>query len=250
MSKLVLIKLGGSLITDKSKPLYAHKELIEQLAREIAQIKSNNTELAVVVGTGAGSFGHYLVKKNGMGKTGSLPGNETAVAEIHESVKNLNKKLVDALKKNKQELIQLSAMELEVDKDALNSVRERIISIYGDIVARADTYEVLSTEELFDLVISRLSGSFDEIGVVFATSVPGVINSQGKLISLLSVDEVSQVNWQQQYGYDVTGGMKQKVEAAARMLEKVRFVRIIDGKKPGNIKKAVEDKNVGTLIKR
>ena len=47
MKKLILIKLGGSLITDKTKPYTAKPKLINRLGREIreALAKCGNIDL-------------------------------------------------------------------------------------------------------------------------------------------------------------------------------------------------------------
>ncbi len=55
---MMLIKLGGSVITDKSQYRRFDKDAVSRLCREIAE----SGKQAVVV-HGAGSFGHIVAKR-------------------------------------------------------------------------------------------------------------------------------------------------------------------------------------------
>jgi isopentenyl phosphate kinase len=58
MSGLHIVKIGGSIITDKTKPLTFKKAVVKRLAREI---KESNEEIILV--HGAGSFGHIFADR-------------------------------------------------------------------------------------------------------------------------------------------------------------------------------------------
>src|SRR5574341_946773 len=64
MTELVFLKLGGSLITDKTKPYTARFDKLAQLAKEIKSALSRTPGLRLVLGHGSGSFGHYAVKEH------------------------------------------------------------------------------------------------------------------------------------------------------------------------------------------
>ncbi|MEI8166629.1 MAG: uridylate kinase, partial [Chloroflexales bacterium] len=53
------IKLGGSVITNKSGQEAPDLPLIARLAAEIAAARAARPTLAVVLGHGSGSFGHH-----------------------------------------------------------------------------------------------------------------------------------------------------------------------------------------------
>ena len=55
---MFIIKLGGSVITDKTKEAYFKTEIMNNLSREI---KKSNQQCIII--HGAGSFGHVLAKK-------------------------------------------------------------------------------------------------------------------------------------------------------------------------------------------
>ena len=61
----IFLKLGGSLITDKTKVEHAHKAVIRRLAREIKAALNARPDLQLVLGHGSGSFGHVAAKKHG-----------------------------------------------------------------------------------------------------------------------------------------------------------------------------------------
>lgn len=63
MKKLILIKLGGSLITNKNKPYTAKPKVIYQSAKEIK--KAHLLGYKIIVSHGSGSFGHTLASKYG-----------------------------------------------------------------------------------------------------------------------------------------------------------------------------------------
>jgi isopentenyl phosphate kinase len=55
---LTVIKLGGSLLTDKSKPYEARKSVIQSIAREIKSCVDEDLIENLVIVHGVGSFGH------------------------------------------------------------------------------------------------------------------------------------------------------------------------------------------------
>ena len=64
LSELILLKLGGSVITDKTQPFTARLDVIERLAAEIkAALDERGDDLQLIVGHGAGSFGHEVAAK-------------------------------------------------------------------------------------------------------------------------------------------------------------------------------------------
>jgi len=65
MSELVFLKLGGSLITDKTQPYTARLDKLADLSAQIASALQTRPELLLVLGHGSGSFGHTAAKKYG-----------------------------------------------------------------------------------------------------------------------------------------------------------------------------------------
>ena len=89
---MILIKLGGSVITDKYAYRSFDAETVARLCREIAE-----SDQGTVVVHGAGSFGHILAKRyalnSGLVDFGQVP----AVAQVQYDVRELNSRIVRAL---------------------------------------------------------------------------------------------------------------------------------------------------------
>ena len=62
-SEIVFLKLGGSLITNKTRVEHARVQMIHRLAREIKSARAARPDLKIVLGHGSGSFGHMAAKK-------------------------------------------------------------------------------------------------------------------------------------------------------------------------------------------
>ena len=55
---MFIIKIGGSVITDKAKQNSFKKDVIDNLAKQISKSKKE-----IILVHGAGSYGHILAKK-------------------------------------------------------------------------------------------------------------------------------------------------------------------------------------------
>ena len=93
---LVLIKLGGSLITDKAAPDSARPEMLRRLAQEIADASAGMPE-RIVLGHGAGSFGHVAAARHGLGHGPIDPGRLHGVSATQERTARLHLMVVESL---------------------------------------------------------------------------------------------------------------------------------------------------------
>ena len=89
---MLAIKLGGSVITDKSVDRTLRRETLDGLARAIASIDE-----PVVIVHGAGSYGHPLAKRSGVGSGPHEASRAGDVATIGRDVRELNLLVMDAL---------------------------------------------------------------------------------------------------------------------------------------------------------
>src|SRR3954453_10349589 len=85
---MTLIKLGGSVITFKEKPLTANFEAINNILRALARPK-----MPIVVVHGGGSFGHYWSVKYDM-HTKPDDYDPYGISIVHESMVHLNQIIV------------------------------------------------------------------------------------------------------------------------------------------------------------
>ena len=59
-----LIKLGGSLITDKSRARTFRRNSTAEIVRQIARVQSLKPDFSLVIGHGSGSFGHFEAQRH------------------------------------------------------------------------------------------------------------------------------------------------------------------------------------------
>ncbi len=88
----VILKIGGSVITDKSSVSSARKDEIERISGEIASF-SRDSDSSLILVHGAGSFGHPQAMKYRLGERFDAEG----VYQTHVSVKALNSMVVESL---------------------------------------------------------------------------------------------------------------------------------------------------------
>jgi isopentenyl phosphate kinase len=75
--KLLLMKLGGSVVSSKDKPFSYNEDLVSVIGSALSQHK---TEWDYVLVHGGGSFGHPLAKKHRI--TEGLSGNHLGFCEV------------------------------------------------------------------------------------------------------------------------------------------------------------------------
>ena len=259
MNTLVFIKIGGSLITDKEKPFTVRTDMLLKSAQGIRRAMDQFPSYSFVIGNGAGSFGHYLAAQEILTENNA---SQLRISSIHESVTRLNNLLV-------QEMNSVGVPAFSVSPSACITCNKGLVtasnftsiealleqryvpSIYGDIYP--DTTEkgmIISTESLLELLIEDAVTRFDDIRVIYVGEVSGVHDTNNSIIPEISVE-----SWKSQEmvidatkGFDVTGGMRHKVESALRATRYSNSVHIISGTDAQNIVTALSGGHIGTKV--
>ncbi len=263
MSDLIFLKLGGSLITDKTVPFTPRMEKISEIASEIANARQTHPDLSLVLGHGSGSFGHTAGRKYGT-RQGVRTAEEWAgFAEVWYQASELNRYVMSALTSAGIKAVAFAPVASVLARDGkvarwdLEPLRRGLEAgilpvVYGDVVfdeVRGGT--ILSTEDLF----GHLARELKPKSILLAGLEQGVYADfparreiVGKItpVSFASIKKRVGAG----LGQDVTGGMEAKVE---QMIELVQFmpgtvVQIFSGEKSGQITKAIDGETVGTLI--
>lgn len=262
MKHLILIKLGGSLITDKSKPFTEDLVIIRQLAGEIHRAKRLSGKL-LIVGHGGGSYPHVPAAKYKIAEGVVSKESYKGIAVVQDAAARLNRIVTKELIDAGENAVSLSpssfmiAEKGEIKKAFLEPLLKllefkMLPVVYGDVVLdlRKGCY-ILSTEKILNYLAQKLTKSYKIEKVVHCGKTDGVYDEKGKVIRLINKNGFNKLKKEigESGGIDVTGGMFHKVEEALKLARKRVSSEIINGSKPGVLKKAILGKKIlGTKI--
>ena len=246
---MILIKLGGSVITNKEKPFSVRRKSIEKIVRALKKIDE-----PIIIVHGGGSFGHYWSVKYDM-HTKPANYNIHGVSVVKNSMVELNKIILDSFLKNKLNPYCLPPTDFIFgNKPIIKKVKEiekiaksNLIPItFGDALwfGKKKSY-ILSGDKIMSILAKILKPRL----CVFVLNVDGLYSDPKtkKLIHELKSEKplISKSS------KDVTGGMKRKVEEAIKISKNGINVFFVNGNKPERILDAVKRKKFhGTLVRR
>ena len=254
---IILIKLGGSVITHKEKEYSARVDIIRQLVREI---KKANTR--VVIAHGSGSFGHTSATKYG-GKKGYK--STWGVAKVARDAMEINRIVMDILIEEKIPAVSMRPMSMiiakkgKVEKNFFKSIilllKQGITPVvYGDVIVDTNwKTTIFSGETTLDLIgLYLLKNEFKIVKNIQVGITDGVYDENKK-----TIHEITKKNYRQyessifkSKNTDVTGGMKHKIESSLVLAEKKIPTYIINGLVKNNLYKILVNKNIEcTIIK-
>lgn len=236
---MIVVKIGGSAITDKKGFKKARFEAIKSLAKQIAEVRPKN----LILVHGAGSFGHPFVVKYKLKEEKNPEG----IVRAHMSCVELNSIVCNAMIKyglkpfpiHPLQTFKLKGGEVLFDVKIFEyALREGFIPVtHGDMVYDEDErfFKVLSGDD----ITIELARVFKAEKVGFATDVEGVFVN-GRLAKYVSWEDLDHLGFAE--GVDVTGGMKGKVE---KILKSNIVARIFS---LNELKDFLMCKEVGTLV--
>jgi isopentenyl phosphate kinase len=213
MSEPVILKIGGSVLTDKSGDCAIDQGRLATIARDIGRVKKRSLLLI----HGAGSCGHPQAQHYRLDR-GLAPEYIGGVYETHAAVSTLNGVVVRALRDKGVEAIGIHPLDSAVAEEGrlvsfatppLVLLQERGIVpvLHGDVVMdRVWGASIVSGDQL----VSYLAASLGVTRVGMATDVPGVLQ-EGKVIPRLFADMAGSVDAGESTHTDVTGGMRGKI---------------------------------------
>ncbi len=272
MEDLVFLKLGGSLITEKTERYTLRPAKLRSLAGEIHAAMSETPDMRVVLGHGSGSFGHFAVHEHL--SAGDFPAATTGrsrsdarywqgFAEVWYRASQLNRHVVEALHEADVPAIShapssavtssggvIASWDLAPLRAALES--GVVPLIFGDIVFDdRQGGKVLSTEALMWHLASELRPTRILLAGLEA-AVWSDFPARASPISRITPSSFDALaaSIGGSHGPDVTGGMKSKVAEMLSLVQSVPglTVRIFSGEQHGNIRAALGGANLGTLI--
>jgi len=261
--KLVVLKLGGSVITDKEKPMTQNLDAIQRLAKEIADA---NVERLIIV-HGGGSFGHPLAKqykiKEGYEEQSQIEG----FSKTHQAMLELNKHVVDALIHHNIAAFSVSPSSFIITKAGriqvfYDSTLTRLLDtgfvpvLFGDAVLDNKIgFTILSGDQL----VATLATRFKADKIIIGADVDGLCTSDPKtdvsaqLIPHITLQRLKALlhNIEEAKVTDVTGGMLGKILELIPAINADIPAIVVNAAKEGNIYKALKEEEViATLIEK
>ncbi len=188
---MIIIKFGGSVISNKEKPFSFNEKVVDMLIGEIAQFYPKKKFIIV---HGGGSYGHPLAKKYKI-REGLNKKNMVGICKTHEAMLELNKKIVQKFLEKSLPAFSLPPSSIfiiengevidgwiEIVKEFVN--KNFIPVLFGDVAISKDKgIDVLSGDQ----IISYLANKLLPEKVIFLMDVNGIYdrNPKEKMQNLL-----------------------------------------------------------------
>jgi isopentenyl phosphate kinase len=261
--KTTILKIGGSVITDKSGELIAQMQVINRLADEIR--KTEIRKLVIV--HGGGSFGHTLAEryaiKDGFKKDFQIIG----FSETHHVMTVLNGLFVDALIWHSIPAVSVTPSSCVTTRNGRiqrfeDAVLKKLLEmgfipvLYGDAVLDTERgFTILSGDQ----IVSTLATLLNAERIIIGVDVDGLyeadpkVKKASKLFDHLTLKELKKLQSKidNPKAHDVTGGMFGKITELIPAIKQGIPTLIVNATEPDYIYKALKGKKVkGTLIKK
>jgi isopentenyl phosphate kinase len=256
---MLLVKLGGSVITVKSKYRTLRGPDLSRLARELAAGAGPDTVLV----HGAGSYGHILAAKHRLDGGFRSAEQLVAVSHVQRDVRALDLKVLDALLRARLRPIAVppslvmryhegrpETFEGRPFRDYLS--QEFLPVSFGDVVMDTKRRFAIASG---DDVILELAKLFRPDRVVFVADVDGVYTADPKRdrgarrLDLVDAAALGTIALTNAAGPDVTGGLRRKLERMLEIAKHARDVRIVNGLARGRLEAAARGEDVvGTRV--
>ena len=255
----IIIKLGGSIISDKTKRSTPRLDTIKQLVKEISAVKSH----PLIVVHGGGSYGHFPAKEYQVAKGGRSRKKKVGVTETALEMTNLGHLIHKAFLEIQQPAIPIRSSSIIVTLDGRIShmdlqalqefLRQGFIPLLsGDVAADTVTGFTIISGDQISMYLARLLGSKK---VIFATDVEGLYTADPKedkkarRIDLITSDTLDEMLDEIAIGAssdaaDVTEGMRGKITEIFKGLPEGCEVIITDIRRPGTLNKIISGKPV------
>lgn len=257
-----IVKLGGSVITVKNKPMVVNSRVLNRLSGEISTSKLGK----IVIVHGGGSFGHPLALKYRLNE--GFTGSEEQImgfSVTHKAMLKLNERVLEALERRGLKTIPLppiafvtltsGSLKSFFYEPFINALNKGLIPVtFGDVVFDLNKgFSIISG----DLLMTELSRKLQPSKAIFTIDVDGLYtddpkcNPEAELITEATPDEVEVLIKKLSFkSSDATGGMQFKLECICEIARMGVDVYIINGLKNGRLFKVLKGEEVkGTLIK-
>lgn len=259
-NEIIIIKIGGSVLTDKNQPFSVRKKIIDRL---INQIIASHKKIILI--HGGGSFGHPLARKFNInsGVDTTVKNQILGLAETHKAMELLNSKISEEFLKRKTPAITIHTSSIflkNMNKTEVLSVKgiELLLNLnvipilYGDIILDLNnSFSIISGDRIILEICGKLQ-NYKISKVIFCIEEDGLME-QGKnhpeLIKDISMSDLNKLNLAKyDKKIDVTGGIGGKLVEIENICKLGIPVQIINGLKQGLLLKALKNEEVCSTI--
>jgi len=249
---MFIIKIGGSVITDKTKENSFKKDVVDNLAKQI-----KNSEKEIILVHGAGSFGHILAKKYNLNKGYKNNKQIHGFSLTHAMVQRLNSLVLNSLHENGIPAVSLPPHNtLKLKNHKFSSFNHNIFNDYLKIGFTPVTFgDVVLDEKLGfsicsgDLLMQILSNFFKPEKAIFIIDEDGLytsnpkINNDAELINSTTIEKLKKLTVSADRHDDVTGGMGGKIETIKNIAKLGINTVLLNGNKPDRLFKVLIGKD-------
>jgi isopentenyl phosphate kinase len=263
MKNITLIKLGGSIITNKEVPMMVRKDMLDQLVLEISEARKITDDL-YIIGHGQGSFAHAPAlrykTKEGFVSEDSLIG----MAITQDSAAQLNRIVVNNFIRHQipagsflfsNSMVTNEKNALHWCKDVLVQYLEKgIVPVTGGdvIVDKKIGCTIWSTEKVLGHIAKNIPSDKYKINkIIHVTEVDGVLDGENKIVKEIYRNNQNDIKKmiRDTKGFDVTGGMWHKIEESLELADQGIQSVIISGIIKNNLLNCLRNKEfIGTKI--
>lgn len=261
----VFLKLGGSLITDKTRERTVRRDVLERLAAEIASARRSRPALSLLIGHGSGSFAHVPAQKYQTRLGVQTPEEWQGFVEVWRAAGDLNRIVIETLHSAGIPAVSFPPSAVITTRSGrvlswdLSPLRRCLLAglvpvVYGDAIFDDQIGgTILSTEELFSYLARELTpGRLLIAGIeqgVFAD-----FPARTRLIDQITPETIGEftATLGGSSAADVTGGMASKVMEMVELVQVVPGLEVLiyPGGEPGLTHRLLTGEAAGTRINR
>ncbi len=265
---LIVLKLGGSVLTDKDTPFMPNRANLDRLSKEVA-LGYNRDRNSLILVHGAGSFGHPMAYRTGIHEGITRPEQLLSFAEIQRWQNHWNVLVTGALQK-----VGLAATPCQASAHAVME-SGRLVSMPLDAVKgfldiglipvlygvpaydRVQRCSILSGDQIAPYVAMDL----DAKRLILGTDVDGVFtgdpkrNPEAELIREITSENIEEMKdllsgAAKASVVDVTGGMLGKVMELMDLARLGVVSEILNANRKGYVGRALAgESGLGTTVR-
>lgn len=255
---IVCMKIGGSVITDKTVPFTINQAGIDRFAEIVAQLQKDlGSSVDFLLGNGVGSFGHFPAHKHGL-RSGAQTNEQWLGAAItHNHVRDINLAMANALNKLNVPAFCLSPGDVCISKNGSithgsGAVVKELLGhgivplFHGDtIYDSVKGVHIISTERALLWFGKTLRSTYERITFIAVTQTGGVLDNKAAVITELA--RSAAIPTLPGHTHDVTGGMANKVALLREAADWADAAYIVSNSRT-DIQQALAHRQAGTKI--